>query len=236
MVRVPGGTFEMGSTARDDHASPVHVVSVGDFEIDATEVTVDAYARCQRAGACSPRSSHAGDDGWRCNGRSRGESRDQAPANCMTFGQAEAYCHWAGKRLPTEEEWEYAARGTDGRTYPWGEWGKNHDGYPAFPHAYCAVPGSEIGYRAGSLAKNVSPFGVRDMAGSVWEWTTGLYAATYDTAPTTRARVLRGGEFGWSSEPDCRPYGAAYRLGRDPGSADSNLGARCARTPRGEPR
>jgi formylglycine-generating enzyme required for sulfatase activity len=236
MVRIPGGTFEMGSTASGDHASPVHTVTVADFEIDATEVTVEAYARCQRAGACSQRGSHTGDDTWRCNdsrrltayGPSGGESRELAPANCMTFSQAEAFCHWAGKRLPTEEEWEYAARGTDGRTYPWGEWGKDDDN-ELFSSAYCAQPGSEIGYRVGTIARNSSAFGVRDMAGSVWEWTTGRWATSYTAAPSGRQRVLRGGEFGWSNDAECRSYGAAYRLGHEPSYADSNLGARCAR-------
>jgi formylglycine-generating enzyme required for sulfatase activity len=241
MVRVAGGTFEMGSTLPDDHAAPVHTVTVGDFAIDVTEVTVEAYARCQRAGACSQRVSHSGDDTWRCNddhqltayGPVGGESRDQAPANCMTFGQAEAYCRWAGKRLPTEEEWEYAARGTDGRRYPWGEWEKV-DGRPVFPFTYCGQPGSSNGYRVGGLAKNTSPFGARDMAGSVWEWTTGRYSAGYDKPQTTHERVLRGGEFGWTNDPDCKPFGTAYRFKHEPGYGDSNIGARCARggTPR----
>lgn len=232
MVRVRGGTFDMGSSTPGDHASPVHTVTVADFQLDVTEVTVEQYARCQRAGACTQRGSDFASDISRCNDTHPlhpysvrgGELTDQAPANCVTFAQAEAFCHWAGKRLPTEEEWEYAARGTGGRTYPWGEWGKDSDGNSFFPIHYCANASATIGYRAGSYASNASPFGVRDMAGSVWEWTTSLYADAYGAPPKRQERVMRGG-----GDDDCSEYDAAYRLGRHQDSADSSTGMRCAR-------
>ena len=196
MVRVRGGTFLMGSNRKEDEAAPVHSVTLPDFEIDATEITVDAYARCERAGACSRRVTYSGSDAWRCTVAGR-ESQDRAAANCMTFKQAAAYCHWAKKRLPTEEEWEYAARGPEARRYPWGEWGQE-DGYDKYSSSYCANPSADLGYIAGSIAANTSPFGARDMAGGVWEWTSSPFSA--------KERVLRGGEFGWStndSVPAC---------------------------------
>jgi formylglycine-generating enzyme required for sulfatase activity len=223
MIRIHGGTFAMGSGIKEDEGMPVHSVTVADFEIDATEITVDQYSHCERAGSCSARHSEHGDDGWRCSTtRRRPEMFADAPANCMSFNQAAAYCHWAHKRLPTEEEWEYAARGPDSRRYPWGEWAKNDNNYPVFPFTYCAIPGADNGYQVGTLATNASPFGVRDMAGSVWEWTNGSFNA--------KERPLRGGEFGWvGNDASCMPYPAAYRFHHDPASADSNLGARCAR-------
>ncbi|MBI4706179.1 MAG: SUMF1/EgtB/PvdO family nonheme iron enzyme, partial [Deltaproteobacteria bacterium] len=110
MVSIPPGTFEMGSNDGGGDEKPVHSVTVAAFEMDPTEVTVAQYRKCVSDGGCSEPSG--------CNWEESG--RDDHPVNCVDWQQAGAYCAWAGKRLPWEEEWEYAARGTDGRIYPWG--------------------------------------------------------------------------------------------------------------------
>ena len=128
MVPVPAGTFRMGSPDEigDANEHPQHKVTLSAYCIDRTEVTVKAYAACVAAKGCSTPSlpvsgaGNSADDvkryGRFCN---RGDRPDH-PVNCVDWNQAAAYCTWAGKRLPTEAEWEYAARGTDGRVYPWG--------------------------------------------------------------------------------------------------------------------
>src|SRR5438128_3559953 len=105
MIAVPAGRFEMGSLNAGDE-QPIHAVAVEAFEIDATEVTAAAYDACVAAGACTPAATWS-----RCT--SGVPSRADHPINCVEWTQAEAYCRWAGKRLPTEEKSEHAARGAD---------------------------------------------------------------------------------------------------------------------------
>jgi eukaryotic-like serine/threonine-protein kinase len=122
MVSIPGGTFQMGSLNGGANEKPVHEVHVRAFQLDKTEVTVAAYEVCVRAGACTPAMPHI-DASWQdvtqCNSGDP-DPRDD-PINCVNWTQATVYCAWAGGRLPTEEEWEYAARGTEGRAFPWGD-------------------------------------------------------------------------------------------------------------------
>jgi len=169
-------------------------------------VTVAAYALCVKEGHCTPPVKHEG-----CNaGRS---DRDDHPVNCVDWYQAKAFCEWSRKRLPTEEEWEFAARGEDGRSYPWG----NQPPGPTLLNvcdsecrrATLRTSGEEApvmfdesdGWSGtapvGSFPAGDSPFGLKDMAGNVWEWTASAYCP-YGGAPSGCAdgrRVSRGGGF-----------------------------------------
>ena len=210
MVSIPAGSFQMGSSDGDDDEKPVHRVSVGAFSLDRTEVTVDDYAACVSAGSCT-----ATDTGDYCNAGVSGKGAH--PINCVDWDQATSYCAWAGKRLPTEEEWEYAARGTDGRKYPWGN----------------EAPGSQLCWNlgdgtceVGSYASGSSPFGALDMAGNVWEWTSSGYSSDYSKERAKDTRVFRGGSWGNVSPSYVR---AANRDRSFPSNRYSRLGFRCAR-------
>src|SRR5262245_29483056 len=145
-VEVPAGELEMGAADGEPDEQPVHRVQVAAFDIDATEVTTEAYAACVRAGKCeAPSTFHAN-----CNGTGPDVARH--PVNCVTWKMADAFCRWRGARLPTEEEWEYAARGPRSQTYPWGNEAsadKSCWNRPAGKPCTCAV---------GSHGSDTSPF------------------------------------------------------------------------------
>src|SRR5262249_33048753 len=143
----PKGTFFMGCNERvdtecDDDEKPGRRVNVGAFQIDKTEVTVEQYGKCVKAGACNskgltmpywgrdeePAREHP-EGAKECNWGKTG--RERHPINCVDWEQARTYCAWAGKRLPMEAEWEKAARGTDGRKYSWGNAGYGAGGLVA---------------------------------------------------------------------------------------------------------
>jgi serine/threonine-protein kinase len=182
-VYVPGGTFMMGRDGGDQYERPAHPVTVGPFFVDRYEVTNEQYGKFVRETNGRPPRAWAG--GWYAPGAGH------RPVTGVTWDDADAYAKWAGMRLPTEAEWEFAARGTDGRRYPWGdEWRAglaNADG------------ASRDVVDVGSYAGGESPFGASDMVGNAWEWTAD------DLAPYPRGRlpvqvsravkVIRGGSF-----------------------------------------
>lgn len=133
------------------------------FLIDRTEVTVGQYSACVEAGACSAPNTR-NDCNFGASGR-----RDH-PVNCVDWEQARAYCAWAGKRLPTEAEWEKAARGVDGRRYPWGDEGPT----PTRANLSGAHDGFSATSPVGRFLAGASPFGALDMLGNVSEWLDGL--------------------------------------------------------------
>lgn len=177
MVFVPAGEFLMGidkdqAEVNGENAVPAHTVMLDDYYIDVFEVTNGAYHVCVDAGACSPlaREEKAVNDIYISM-----EDFDTSPVMYLSWNDAKTYCEWRGARLPTEAEWEKAARGTDGRTYPWGEetdcsyanYGlRSENGTECFQGHILPV---------GSYPKGVSPYGAYDMAGNVSEWVQDCY-------------------------------------------------------------
>ncbi len=238
MVYVPAGEFLMGS-AEDDSAAaadekPQHKVYLDAFWIDQTEVSNAQYRACVEAGGCqAPTTCNWGEPTY-----SDGSKSDH-PVVCVNWYNATAYCTWAGARLPTEAEWEKAARGTDGRIYPWGY---IFDGARLnFCDRNCEYSWQDAdvddGYAqaapVGSYPAGASPYGALDMAGNVWECTSSLYKPyPYDPADGREdataggVRVVRGGSW-YHYERDAR---AALRSDYDPSYALDLLGFRCARS------
>jgi formylglycine-generating enzyme len=229
MVSVPAGAFQRGCNSAVDSEcesdeSPYKTITLSAFKIDKTEVTVAAYKACVDAGQCSAANT-SGFCNWNVSGR------ESHPINCVDWAQANAYCAWAGKRLPTEAEWEKAARGTDARKYPWGNGAINcaRANYAPDPGAnsYCVRGTAAVG----SYPSGASPYGALDMVGNVWEWVADWYdSGYYATSPTTdpqgpgsgQYRVLRGGS--WGSNPALAR--ASDRNGYNPGNL--SVGFRCA--------
>lgn len=232
MVTVAAGPFVRGATDGEPDERPVRRLSLPAFAIDRTEVTVEAYAACVRAGACPAVASAA-------------PASDRLPVVGVSWTEAAAFCAWAGKRLPTEDEWEKAARGSEGRRYPWGDRPEcqraNFGNFGG--DGRCAAegaPGRPVA--VGSFPSGASPYGALDMAGNVWEWVADRYRVdAYARAsggtsgettgqpvsgrPAPVLRVLRGGGC-------CSIFGlprAADRLALPEDYRDVDIGFRCAR-------
>jgi formylglycine-generating enzyme required for sulfatase activity len=230
MVKHPGNPFRIGWGMGDPDERPISDAPLGNFELDATEVTVAAYQACVDSGRCTPAGSEPG-----CNGGS--VERAHHPINCVDDGQAAAYCESVGKRLPTEAEWEFAARGFDrNRMYPWGL-------EPVDAQA-CWRRGDAGTCEVGSYPAGASRFGVLDLAGSVWEWTSSWYCP-YEPEEAKRcredirdkkrtgARVVRGGGHADAAAMALRVTNRGLREPRHDPMADAvaptNLGFRCAK-------
>lgn len=225
MVFVPVGEFLMGSVNSDSNASenekPQRSVYLDGFYMDIYEVTNTLYAECVANGGC-PRKPG-------CLWYYADPTYANHPVVCVDWEQASTYCEWRGARLPSEAEWEKAARGTDGRIYPWG----NNTPTCSLANYSGCVSDTRV---VGSYSSGVSPYGLFDMAGNVWEWVQDWYSdATYTnsrlrnpTGPESgRARVLRGGsrtDYAWSMR-------TANRNGNDASTSNNTIGFRCARTP-----
>jgi formylglycine-generating enzyme required for sulfatase activity len=231
MVYIPEGKFLMGSSEDDTLAradeKPQREVLLDAFWIDQTEVTNQQYQQCVDAGECTlpgrlssnTRKDYFGNPDY-----------DQYPAMHITWFQAEAYCHWAGRRLPTEAEWEKAARGTDGRIWPWG----NEQPNETLTNFMAIVRDTT---KVGSYPQGASPYGVFDMAGNVFEWVSDWWAwDTYRKGPdenpqgpeTGKDKVLRGGS--WVSDADAvrSAYRHAYSPDQYPFPHGDHSGIRCA--------
>ncbi len=195
-VSIPGGSFMMGSDSGNSDERPVHEVTVQAFEMNRTEVTIGQYLSCVLDGACS-----SPDTGEYCNWDKAG--RGNHPVNCVDWQQANDFCEFAGGRLPSEAEWEYAARGGgQDITYPWG------DESPSCTYAVMDDRGNGCGEDrtcavCSKTAGNTEQ-GLCDMAGNVWEWVQDWYHSDYNEAPSDGSawetpsgshRVRRGGSF-----------------------------------------
>ena len=227
MVYVPAGEFLMGSADSDKDAQsdekPQHTVYLDAFWIDRTEATNAQYKKCAQAGACKA-SGYASDSKY--NG-------DNQPVVGVSWDAAQAYCQWAGRQLPTEAQWEKAARGAqaDGRIYPWGNQPATCE-YAVMSDGSGNGCGEDAPWPVGSKPKGASPYGALDMAGNVWEWVADWYEEKYYANSPSRNpigpssgqyRVLRGGSFGL----DARYVRGAFRLRAAPGYWYPDWGFRC---------
>jgi formylglycine-generating enzyme required for sulfatase activity len=226
-VYVPAGEFTMGyNDSSYPGERPAHKVTLDPFWIDRTDVTNAMYALCRKAGACQPPSS----TGSATHSNYYGASQyDNYPVINVNWNDAIAYCGWAGRRLPSEAEWEKAARGPDGRIYPWGN---------AAPDANLLNSDSKVGdtTEVGKYSGGVSPYGALDMAGNVWQWVNDWFDENYyanspadnPLGPSSgQHRVLRGGT--WSIYADFAR--SAFRSDFMPSSSSNNIGFRCAASP-----
>jgi len=248
LVCVPAGEFLMGAASDDalerDNEKPQHQVYLDAYWIDRTEITNAEFSRCMAAGACQPKIYDTVATTY-IPYAVHPDYQDY-PALLEEFDAAAAYCMWAGRRLPTEAEWEKAARGTDGRRYPWGnEIDCAHASYydctmnakqPNEP-----LNGPRCGYsyfcqtvQVDSHLVGASPYGALNMAGNVWEWVADWYSPDYyavspannPSGPATgKYNVLRGGG-SKSFEPDLRV--TARASGSPSHFFDSQIGFRCA--------
>ncbi len=202
MAAVPESQFIMGIDHTFNYAMegilPRHTVQLDSFWIDRTEVTQGQYAKCVGEGVCRPVERIA--EEW---------IGDDMPIMNVAWSDAETYCMWAGKRLPSEAEWEKAARGTDGRIYPWGNASREVSSYPKVLAA------------VGTNEWDLSPYGVLDMAGNVSEWTNDFFSETRAGAGTDilvnpigpisgNMRTIKGGSF-TSSDPESASFVFARR-------------------------
>lgn len=222
MAVVPAGEFLMGTEDGLPDARPLHRVYLSGYLIDRYEVTNSQYRQCVDGGSCAaPKDREAFDDG----------ERKQHPVVNVTWSQARSYCQWAGKRLPTEAEWEKVARGTDGRRYPWGNSETVIEQHrPKGNEAKLTANGTEP---VGTHTSSASPYGVYGLVGSISEWVKDWYADDFYAVSSARDpqgplrgsfRVLRGA--GWNEKlPELR---SSYRGWDDMTYWGPTLGVRCA--------
>lgn len=210
LVRIPGGRFVMGSNERPDE-KPVRTLFAAGFWMARTPVT------CQQFGRFVEATGYTADGDWASCRRNWGMN---AAVARISWDDAAAYCAWAGLRLPTEEEWEYAARGSDGRRYPWGN---------GWDPAFCRNDEARVSRGAvsvGSYPQGASPFGCLDMAGNVWEWTDSPYAPYGGRRVQSHERVLRGGAWALG---DATEFRCSARRSAPPDATHGTWGFRCAR-------
>ncbi len=222
MVEIPAGEFEMG---RDDDTvgadSPRHNVYLDAYWIDKTDVTNAMYAKCVQAGQCLFSVQHAATDIHYGN-----PAYADHPVVYVTWYQAAGYCEWAGRRLPSEAEWEKAARGTDGRPFPWGKVQVD----PKLANFNNNVNDTTP---VGAYPLGASPYGLLDMAGNVRQWVADWFDELfYRNSPLQNPlgpgmgekRVLRGGSF----KDPANGLRVTTRFAHIPTSAGMNRGFRCA--------
>lgn len=225
-IAIPAGEALIGSLdgtgAANEH--PRHTVQLAAYKINKFEITVGEYAECAGAAPdlCPPLR-----DGGECHGLDN--TWNKHPVNCVSWSEAAGYCRWLGGRLPTEEEWENAARGYDANLYPWGS------AKPAKQLCWSGAGGDKGTCPVGSHRAGASPYGLEDMAGNVWEWTStphcggGLgssppdYKTPAETTCESPRYILRGG--GWTTTAE--DLRSARRISDIPSYRDDAVGFRC---------
>jgi len=236
MVRIPTGEFLMGNNDGPEDERPQHRVKLGEFSIDRNQVTNSQFAQfLNTVGTQGPRSEkyydvddndarvHRRDGRWLAD-----TGHENRPVVEASWFGAGAFCAWAGKRLPTEAEWEKAARGTDGRKYPWG------NERPDATRAHFNAAWNDF-RDVGSLTKGVSPYGVLDMAGNGWEWVSSAYLPYPYHAADGREDLTREqvrGTRGGGQDSRAEELTTTHRgrqLSRNFRSGHHNIGFRCAR-------
>lgn len=215
MVSVPGGEFMMGRNNGDEYERPAHKVTVKPFFIDIYEVTREDYKKCVDEGKCPT------PQGWVNNSYPAGTARQ--PVTGVSWDDANDYAKWATKRLPTEEEWEYAARGTDSRLYPWGnEWNAELANADRPSNGMVDV----------GTYKGASPFGAFDMVGNAWEWTASDLKAypggRLSEQPKNGTKVVRGGNYKSNKEQATTTYRLGLLRAQDE-SRYTTTGFRCVK-------
>jgi formylglycine-generating enzyme len=224
---IPSGQVWRGCLMGDDNCDaneePGGMIDVSAFFLDQFEATVAEYERCINADVCEPTADQVD-----CN--LTHTDRDDHPANCLSWNHATAYCEWRGMRLPTEAEWERAARGDQPQLYPWG------DDTPTCELAAIETCGSSTS-PVGSLREGDSPFGIADMTGNVSEWVSDYYAADYYEQSQGEAdpqgpdsgsdRSIKGSAF--TVPPGFPAQRISKRNSAAPDAALRIYGVRCAR-------
>jgi formylglycine-generating enzyme required for sulfatase activity len=235
MVLIPGGVFDMGCNPNKDDLCEfvpeenLHTVEVGPFYMDVYEVTTRRYRVCVEQGTC-PVPTMGGlmhfDD----------PEADRFPINGVSWHNAVAFCTFEGKRLPTSAEWEFAARGTDGRIFPWGDEAPSCE-RNVMDRANAGYLGCGTGnsLNVGSIPAGASPFGVMEMAGNGWEWVSDWYDETYYfESPVSNPqgpesgvlKITRGGDFLSRQGYEVRSSG---RFPYYPGNTSPAIGFRCVK-------
>lgn len=230
MVYVPEGIFTMGTDYGYSYEQPAHKVFLDSFWIDKTEVSNSQYANCVSAGYCGMPLWNGG-----YNPRYYSESKNaDFPIVRVDWNDANSYCEWGGRRLPTEAEWEKAARGTDGRLYPWGEESPSCD-FANIPNCGFKFSGNIFDLSSVyNYADSASPYGALNMIGNAWEWVADWYDETYySDSPNSNPKgpssglfkLIRGGSIDQSAS-------AVNRTWAGPDSYSSAVymsGFRCAK-------
>lgn len=220
MILVPAGEFTMGSNDWWPKSGPEHKKNVDSFYIDKYEVTNKKYK------VFVDSDGHRPPEHW--DGNKVPDARENHPVVYVNWFDAEAYCKWTGKRLPTETEWEKAARGTDKRVFPWGD---------KFSRDKANTPqlGNEDTMPVGKFESGKSPYGVYDMAGNVWEWTSDWFLpypgnSHPDENYGEMYKVVRGGSWYDCTYYKCGISAPTYnRIFFNPSTRNNNFGFRCAK-------
>jgi iron(II)-dependent oxidoreductase len=232
MVDIAAGPFTMGSSEGPEDERPAHEVTLGAYSIDRFPVTNEQYAQFLTAVRATGRLYDFDDPDARIHKQGERFSADRGyenhPVVEVPWAGAVAYCRSRGKRLPTEAEWEKAARGTDARRYPWGNELPNKD-----RARYASPPNETVPVDA--FPGGASPYGAWDMSGNAWEWVSSAYRPypyrADDGREDTKAGPVRGTRGGGhdSTEAEITTTQRGRNLSRSPLSGHHNIGFRCAR-------